>query len=241
MKIIKDSNKWWFIYEIVIAVFTLSVLIFGYVEHLITKTWMRSIDEPFSYTGFQGQYFSYFTIQSNIIVFVWFLLAAIYHFKSDKPLILRQGGLIVISLYISITFITYMTMMLPFAATTMTPITWFENMSQHLIVPLLVICYMCFHIGEKPIVIKEYLKKKLWINFLYPLFYFLYIILRLYMGVLDDKPTLLYFPYLPKLDVANWLLVVLVIIASIIILILFVVVNIFYCYINNKIYERKEK
>ncbi|WP_215826561.1 hypothetical protein [Spiroplasma endosymbiont of 'Nebria riversi'] len=80
MKITKDSNKWWFIYEIVIAIFTLSVLIFDYVEHLITKIWVRSIDEPFSYTGFQGQYFIYFTIQSNIIVFVWFLLAAIYHF-----------------------------------------------------------------------------------------------------------------------------------------------------------------
>ncbi len=74
MKVIKDK---WFYYQLCVGIIIIGALFSVYLYHMIMQQWLRNIDYSFSPVLFQGQFFSFFTYQSNFLLGVWFLASAV--------------------------------------------------------------------------------------------------------------------------------------------------------------------
>jgi len=82
--------------------------------------------------------FSFYTVQTNLMVVIWISLALLYTQRAEKPFILGsivRGG---ITVYISITFLIFVTLLQPFYFPT-DPISITVNILAHYLVPILFI------------------------------------------------------------------------------------------------------
>lgn len=197
-------SKWkdkWFYYKVLATFLILDGLLALYLYHMITGTWVRGLDYPFSYWMFQGQFFSFFTFQSNFIIGVWFLVAAIYHQQRNR-LLDNQKLTIAITSYISVTCFIYVTILFPGLFISHQTIKTEDLISGpyfHLLNPVLMIVYSLTHVQPFRFTAKLYYAKNFFFYLIYPLFYILYLVCRivLYRNIdsLKDVPFYIVYPY----------------------------------------------
>ncbi|MBE4704406.1 hypothetical protein [Spiroplasma platyhelix] len=209
-------SKWkdkWFYYKVGSAFLILGGLFALYLYHMIAQTWVRELGYPFSYWMFQGQFFSFFTFQSNFIVGVWFLVAAIYH-KQKNHLLDNQKLTLAVTSYISVTCFVYVVILFPgffISHQTLTTEEWITGPYFHLLNPALMIAYSLTHVQAIKLSAKSYYSKYFFFYLIYPLLYILYLIFRIVLyrnvAILKDVPFYIVYPYFvvlnPDQDIAK--------------------------------------
>lgn len=205
-------NKWkdkWFYYKLIAAILILGGLLAIYLYHMIAQVWIRNVKYPFSFVLFQGQYISYFTYQSNIIIGMWFLLATIYHGKKNR-LIESQNIRLAITAYISVTCLTYVMVLFPAVFVAKKPFSirgTITGIFFHIITPSLMIFYSLYHLDghkwSKHVSFKKGLLNYLFYPWIYVAFILMRITLFLFDSSLKDVPFKIVYPYAPLLGDIN--------------------------------------
>lgn len=251
-------NKWkdkWFYYKFISTFLILGGLLTVYLYHMISQTWIRTLDYPFSFLLLQGQYLSFFTYQSNFIIGVWFLIAAIYH-KQKNRLIDNANILLAVTAYISVTCFVYIVILFPGFFISKTEFELEDIITGpyfHILTLLLMIIYSIIYCKKLPFHYQEYYLKQFLFYFIYPLVYSIYLSLRIviFMNVASLKhvPFIIVYPYLPitkssgvvrdeilagKLDNLFFIIIFFLVVQC-----LFVIFNYFYFMIFKKIAKRK--
>ncbi|WP_339020801.1 hypothetical protein [Spiroplasma endosymbiont of Atherix ibis] len=251
-------NKWkdkWFYFEILLSFSIFLCLVYVYFDHMINEYWLGNINFPFSPVVFQGQFFSFFTYQSNFIVAI-FLLLSVFYRKSLKTC---KSEIILLSItsYITVTAITYTFILLPSIIISNKSILKLDltfAIFFHIISPGLMIFYCVKHVNLLNITISSYFKKYIWVYLIYPWSYTLFLVVRLIMYSLDpifiDLPIEIIYPYSPPLwasinSISEYFeqigkFIFLILIFFIFMHILFISINIFYFFILRLISKKKK-
>lgn len=246
-------NKWkdkWFYYKLFTAVLILAGLLALYLYHMIAQTWFRGVDYPFNYLIFQGQFFSYFTFQSNFIIGVWFLIATLYHNRKHK-LIDNQNIMLAATCYISVTSFVYLAVLIPgmfLMSTKMILEDMITGPFFHVLTPTLMIFYSLMHVQTMKLSAKQYYTKNFFFYLIYPWLYTLYLVGRLvvYSNVasLKDVPLIIVYPYFPVLDLGETIAhafdnavrsVLAIVVFFIVVHVLFVLFNLIYFFSFKKL------
>lgn len=241
-KIFKDK---WFYYKLFSFIISLFFLLYIYIYQMVEQDWLISTKKienyPFYYHLYQSFFTSYFTIQSNILVMVWFFLAFIYHNNEDKIFWTGQKSKILMSTYISVTFFIYFTALLPLAAAEMGAFKWITGLGQHLLVPILMVFYTLCNIGKQKYEYKKYSIKVLPYNLIYPILYLFITLIRAEFLRKDNVPNAISYPYFflnfhqSSLGMPG---PVVLILFTIIITSSFIGFNYIYLYLNNLRYKQ---
>ncbi|PPE05182.1 Pr6Pr family membrane protein [Williamsoniiplasma lucivorax] len=130
------------------------------------KDGLKQFDFGANFGDYTVNTFSYFTTLSNIAVAVWFILAALQPKNEGKRGYLSYKVTLIVVTYITITMLIYNGLLLPQMLGSgggLTPMGWFESMTEHVVGPLLFIFYICFffnvehkHQNKKSFMIKEW-------------------------------------------------------------------------------------
>ncbi|MDQ7983087.1 MAG: hypothetical protein REH79_02570 [Spiroplasma sp.] len=252
---VNKSKDLWFYYKVITTVLILSAVLGVYLYHMITRTWVRASDYPFNYWLFQGNFFSYFTYQSNIIVGVWFLIAAIYHNKPNK-IIDNQNVRLAITCYISVTCFIFLIVLMPGLFFFEDSISFFEIFGLlffHVFSPILMIVYTLTHVVPMKMKASQYYQKSFWLYLLYPVGYTLFLVIRLIVysniSTLKNVPLVLVYPYLPILPTEDigtiitnsHLIVFLMTVFFVVVYIAFIAFNFIYFFSIKKIAGNQKK
>lgn len=167
---------------------------------------------------------SFYTVQTNLMVLLWSTIALFFTNKKEEPLFmgpLVRGG---ITVYITITFLVFVTLLQPFYLPS-EPLPIFTNILAHYIVPILFIGDWMFTETKK-----EYETRYAvyWLS--YPLFYLGYSLIQ---GLITG-----FYPYY-FIDLS--IFGPLVILSAAVLSLLFYFVGRLYIYINKKIYRKRSK
>jgi len=124
--------------------------------------------EESSYPFLNGlQTFKYFTLQSNLIVFLYFLILYSRIFEHNKLFNKLFGGVVV---YITITFIVYSIFIEPFVSPQ--GFAFIGSLLNHYVTPILVIAFISKYKGDYTFSYKDI---KIWI--IYPLVYLIFLVI----------------------------------------------------------------
>lgn len=190
---------------------------------------------------------STFTIQSNILVLVFFILSIINFFKKNRFSTINQGWFkFTVTIYITITFIIFWVSLFKILIAT----TDFSNSIDlmnfvntfllHLFTPIIMIAFYFITSGTKRWAIKPTLTKTLPISISYLFIYLTYILIKgSFVGQIVNKNEIDYsYPYF-FLNVKESLRTFFMYLG--IILILFLALFFIYYYYNNWKYQRNHK
>lgn len=184
--------------------------------------WLINLFNPaiFDKGDYTFNYFSYFTTQSNIFVWLWFYIAAFKIDKEGKIKSLSYNLTLIITVYISVTFIIYNLVLLPINPPKNAE-HWIRSVIEHLICPIgMVIYFIFFYEANKVTNNNTYWKKEVWKLYPYLIGYATFMIIRGEFRYRIDKPDP--YPYFflnihqKTLDLpgAIWLIIVLLIVSS---------------------------
>ncbi|TFF97729.1 MAG: hypothetical protein EU541_07825 [Promethearchaeota archaeon] len=165
--------------------------------------------------------FCFYTVQTNLMVLIWITLAIIYTRKDEKPFILGpvvRGG---ITVYITITFLVFVTLLQPFYFPT-DPVGITVNILAHYVVPIFFI--IDWIITERK---KRYEKKYALYWLSYPLFYLGY-------SLIQGLITGFYPYYFIDLNAIGPF----VILFSMLLALLFYIIGRLYIFLNLKLFEK---
>ncbi len=250
----KYKDKW-FYFEILLGSMIIFGLVYVYLDHMINQYWLRNIDYPFSVVIFQGQFFSFFTYQSNFMVAIFLLLSGIFY-KKKLAFCKSQTILLAITSYITVTCVTYTFILFPsilFSHKPIKPLDMVGGTFFHMISPPLMIFYCVKHIDLSEITKKSYFTKSFILYLIYPWLYTLFLLGRLIMYTVDfkftDVPIEIIYPYSPFFDynskslndfmseIINLILSVIVFFVSV--HVLFITVNLIYFFSFKKMANKK--
>ena len=130
-----DTKLNWIVpYRICTAVLSITTISLSMMQGITNPEWDMGKGDVFNF--FNG--FAYFTIQSNILVFLWWVMAILSRNKEDSMKRIEgkmRGGVL---LYITITFAIF-ALLLSGAYTPTLPVAKFTNISLHYILPIMFI------------------------------------------------------------------------------------------------------
>lgn len=193
----------WFYYKLISVFLILGGLLGFYLYHVISKTWIRDISGyPFSLALFQGQFFSFFTFQSNFIVGAWFLIALIFYNKKNR-IIDNQNITLALTTYISVTMFVFLGLLVPIYFYNGNVVNLEDIITGpyfHILTPMLMIIYSLFNVKSFPISFKKYYSKNFFFTLIFIWVYILYLITRIciYSTIVSDLkvPFTIIFPYM---------------------------------------------
>ncbi|MBE4704087.1 Pr6Pr family membrane protein [Spiroplasma platyhelix] len=185
-------TDWKFYFKLIFSLFFIATLLYNWLNPLINgitvsdaekeiaPNWEWFIQDKGDYTL---NFFSYFTIQTNIFVALWFLLSAIFHSQEGKKTSKWFGPYMALGVttFITITGLIYNTMLLPTQINITGFSFWFTSVVEHMIVPIVMIVYfLAFMNKEKGSVLetKKFLKEKLVIFYVYPIVWLVTMLIR---------------------------------------------------------------
>ena len=174
-----------------------SLLVFGFVLsgwiinlnslHANQDIYMQKHNNKASYFLIDGYtntafYFSFFTIQTNIFCLSFMFLAAIFHKKEDKIWFLKNKIALMITIYITITFLIFNTMLLPLVIAQnlfTNAYQWIDTIVMHVICPISFIYFYLRLFNREQKINKNYLyKKQIPMTVIYPLVWFIFNMLK---------------------------------------------------------------
>jgi hypothetical protein len=166
----------------------------------------------------------FYTVQTNLMVLLWSTVALFFTNTEEKPLFMRplvRGG---ITVYITITFLVFITLLQPFYIPT-EPLPIFTNILAHYIVPILfIIDWMLTETKN------EYETRYAFYWLSYPLVYLAYSLIQ---GLITD-----FYPYY-FIDLS--IFGPLVFLFAAVLALIFYSVGRLYIYINKKVYRKRSK
>ncbi|AKU79765.1 Pr6Pr family membrane protein [Spiroplasma turonicum] len=121
----------------------------------------------FNYEIYSLDYFTTFTLISNVLCQIWLLWAAIQPKKEGYNKFLSQTTALTFSVMITITFIVYNFILVPLDTGFPThPYDAFATVVNHIITPIAFIIYFIFFMNNKnTIILNQFFIKKFWIQF----------------------------------------------------------------------------
>lgn len=208
--------------DIKIIVYRLIFCILGWTSIVISLTMAyEAVIAGSSALDVYGNMFSYYTIQTNVIVATWFSLAIIYAKKEDKPAVMGPIVRGAINLYITVTFLGF-AVLLSFLYQP-TGIAAFTNLISHYIIPIAFIVDWLVTGHDT-----EYEWKHLVYYPIYPAGYLIYCLIR---GAIIN-----FYPYY-FID-PNYLGIPLLIIVITVLVLVYIGLGSVYIIINKKLYNR---
>lgn len=165
-----------------------------------------SFTQQYDYAGFTFFYFTYFTIQSNLFVALWCIIAACQHLKEGNTKITKSIIAYSVATYITITGLIYNFMLFPLAfikdadgvmpVSNFKPMTWISQQSLHTISPITFVLYtVLFRTRGELIEQKTLLKTKWWVPFTYPVIWGVGDLLRGEMYYRSGRPSEIQYHY----------------------------------------------
>lgn len=133
---------------------------------------------------FSLNYLSFFTIQTNILVALWFVFGTIFHNREGKSDSRWFGHCMTLGIttFITITGIIFNTMLLPAMYKDIHGFYgWFTNVIEHMVCPLVAIIYFVFFMNRNKTAIlatKPFWKKYLWRYYVYPIIWAIIMLIR---------------------------------------------------------------
>ncbi len=136
--------------------------------------------------NYSVQFFSYFTIQSNLLCAMVFLMAGIWHRKENKIKILGHRFVIAVAVFISITALIFNTLLLPQTLSngdSLSAVTWFQLMYEHAALPIAYVVYALFLFNNRKKITNysQALSRDAFLYIAYPLGYCLFILIKGYL------------------------------------------------------------
>ncbi|WP_342272918.1 Pr6Pr family membrane protein [Spiroplasma endosymbiont of Acasis viretata] len=186
---IKD---WKFYFKLGFGLFFLAVLLYGLLSPLINgitvtdqqkkdaRNWMWFTEDK---GDFILNYFSFFTIQTNVFVIIWLISSAIFWEQEGRinSKWFGQYMTLAVTTFITITGIVFNVMLLPTLVNQLqTFYAWFTNIVQHIVVPIIMIIYFFIMPREQGSVFttKEFWKKRMWMYYIYPVIWAVIMLIR---------------------------------------------------------------
>lgn len=184
--VFKNKNyfkEWKFYFKLGFGLFFLAVLLYGLLSPLINgitvseqqktdaRNWQWFTQDKGDYIL---NYFSFFTIQTNIFVSLWLIFAAIFYEQEGKinSRWFGQYMALAITTYITITGLVFNVMLLPTIINQLTTFyQWFTNVVQHMVVPIVMIIYFFMMARDHNSVLptKQFWKKRMGYYYIYPI------------------------------------------------------------------------
>lgn len=203
-------------------------------------------------------YYSYFTTQTNVFVVIylmWNLIVYIINKVEHKDLKVHFHLSLGIVTYITITLFIYW---IAFAMGIFNPrdndnvngpnlvvYHWFSSVTLHGPIPIfMIINYLAFNCGKHRYSLKKHHHRQVWLLNIYPAVYLVYAFVRGEIRYATNQPLDTCYPYTFfnwrefSNPVVNWLTIFGAFIGLII---LITALQYFYLWLNNKIYDHKQK
>ncbi|WP_339021674.1 hypothetical protein [Spiroplasma endosymbiont of Atherix ibis] len=149
-----------------------------YIWNIVTA---KEINSTYSgnYEIYTIDYFTTFTLLSNVFVQAWFLYAAINHKNEGKTKLLSYTTANSISTMITVTLIVYNAILIPVQGFPTHPFSIFVTLIDHAIVPIAFILYVnLFMRNKEQVNLKQFFIKKFWIQFMMVLIYCIFAMIR---------------------------------------------------------------
>jgi len=160
-----DKDKYIYYFRIVLCVVGWISIILGLVNRGINLTGGEDVVLAFS------NHFSYFTIQSNLIVLIWLTISIIYNNKENKPRILGSIPRGAVTVYITVTFLIFAIILSP--GYVPQGLALYTNIVSHYILPVAFIIDWIFTETENKY---EWRYAVFWL--IYPILYLIYTLVR---------------------------------------------------------------
>ncbi|WP_342274880.1 Pr6Pr family membrane protein [Spiroplasma endosymbiont of Cantharis lateralis] len=153
--------------------------IFSYYIWTIATAGEVNGDYQGNYEIYTIDYFTTFTLLSNVLVQFWFLYAAINHKNEGKTKMLSYTTANSLATMITVTLIVYNGILIPVEGFPTHPFSIFVTLVDHAIIPVAFILYVNLFMSNKEKVnYKEFFIKKFWIQFTMVLIYCIYAMFR---------------------------------------------------------------
>ncbi|AUB31672.1 Pr6Pr family membrane protein [Spiroplasma floricola] len=191
---LKDWKLW---YKLVVALLILTFIVEMLIRGLLNISSQTSKNQPsiwtiwskdgnvigYDYFGYVINRFSYFTIQSNILIVVWLLVGFFNHNKEGQIKILQKTFSLSVITYITVTAMIFNFMLLPKVLASSNnnfkAILWVEQIIVHTLGPIAAIIYFLFFMKQDiEFNFKKFIKKDFWRIAIYPFAYLVYILIR---------------------------------------------------------------
>ena len=211
-----DKDKYIYYFRIVLCVLGWVSIILGLINRGISLTGGEDVFLAFS------NHFSYFTIQSNLMVLIWLTIAIIYNNRENKPKILGAIPRGAVTVYITVTFLIFAIILAP--GYIPQGLALYTNTISHYILPIAFIIDWAFTETEKKY---EWRYDVYWL--IYPILYLIYTLVR---GAITN-----FYPYF-FLDL-NVLSVIELVVYVIGLIILFLILGAIYIFANRIQNKRK--
>ncbi|WP_338984317.1 Pr6Pr family membrane protein [Spiroplasma endosymbiont of Diplazon laetatorius] len=193
---LKDFRLWYkLVVAVLITVFLLEMLIKGMINIGVPKN-----NEEYSiwaifnekgdfighdYFGYVINYFSYFTIQSNILIVVWLMIGFFNHNKEGQIKPLQRALSLSVVTYITVTALIFNGLLLPQLLSSkqgresLDALWWVEQMVLHTVGPLAAVLYFLFFMKQDLVFdFKKFIKHDFYKMAIYPVAYLAYALIR---------------------------------------------------------------
>ncbi|WP_338985659.1 Pr6Pr family membrane protein [Spiroplasma endosymbiont of Diplazon laetatorius] len=149
-----------------------------YIWNIVTAREVNG-DYQGNYEIYTIDYFTTFTLLSNLLVQIWFIYAAINHKKEGRTKFLSNTTANALATIITVTLIVYNGILIPVEGFPSHPFSIFVTLVDHAVVPVAFILYInLFMTNKEQVGLKEFFIKKFWIQFAMVLSYCLYAMVR---------------------------------------------------------------
>ncbi|PPE06281.1 Pr6Pr family membrane protein [Mesoplasma corruscae] len=149
-----------------------------------------------NYETFTIDYFTTFTLLSNVLVHAWLIAAGINYKQEGKSKLLGHTTANTLATLITLTFIIYNFVLIPVQGFPTQTFSWITSIINHVITPIIFVIYVNFMMENKEIVIKkEYILKKFWIPFTMTLAYCLFAMFRGELRLKSGYTESILYPY----------------------------------------------
>lgn len=209
----KTKNNWWkikllfkdwtFVYKLVSFLITTFLIVLGLVFSVFIQHWYSDNNDNFFSNLWLANLdimLSFWSVQTIILVDIWFLFALIYHNKESKSKISNFNTQLNITIYITITFLFFWigTGISSFSKIDLGFDFYNFQLSPkiigsltHLLVPLSMIIYFFIDPNHQ----KSKFKNNIISILFYPILYLVYILIRASILIANDVPINFY-PYI---------------------------------------------
>lgn len=238
----KIKNDWWFFSMLGLLLIFISFLIVDLVLIIAFPSFFEYANIT-SATERLGIYYAYFTTQTNYLVVIYLFFILIIGKVQDKHQ-LNINLFLTVTVYITITMLVFWTGIIGnFIKEGLNDYwhhaySWVKTVIFHFVIPITMIILYIFTAGWQKIDMNNYKKSFLWLVLIYPLLYFIAIMIRGTLRYNEGKGKTS-FPYF-FLDFHNYGYFVLII-AVLLIFALTIGLQFFYIWINNARYQTKLK
>ncbi|MFW4371478.1 MAG: hypothetical protein EHV01_006080 [Spiroplasma sp. hy2] len=181
-----------------------------------------------------SNYYSFFTTQTNYIVAVYFFIYLFENkFKIQSPSYLIK---LAVTTYITITMVVFWLGIFTSTqdANQYNVYVWISTIVLHLVIPISMIISYILTAGTFEYNLKQHYKLALWLILIYPVCYFIVILIRGTLRHLDKRPSDTWYPYffLNVYQEWGWLILTF---SFICILTLFIGLQYLYIFLNNRL------